>query len=67
MSPQSTRKGIVRRSLRLSRQIDDIERTLMDIYKVADGRSDYIDEWVPILIQYLEQFKSTCERFRQGL
>ena len=67
MASQSTRKGIKNRAKKLSAQVDAIESTLMGIHEVAAGRSDYIDEWVPALIEYLEQFKSTCERFRQGL
>lgn len=67
MGGQSTRKGIVHRARKLSRQVDDIEKTLMGIYEAADDRSDYIIEWIPVLIHFLEEFKSTCERFRQGL
>ena len=67
MAKRSTRQKIRDSAKTAITQIDDIYSRFAHMQDLAQDRSDPINEYIPILVQYLEMVKEIMVRFRELL
>lgn len=67
MAARSTRNKIRYNAKRILECFDDMESYLQTIDELADGRSDYITNNIPGLVEILEHVKPVFVQFREGL
>jgi len=63
----STRYRIVERSDQIKKHIKHIYENFEVIAALAKTDSDYINQNMPLMIQFLEEYEKAFDRFSEGL
>ena len=67
MAKRSTRQKIKYHGSKLSEHIDRVQAELQVIDSLADGRSDWITNELPKVLEMSELFREVCLRFTDRL
>ena len=67
MANRSTRNKIKSKARTLDKHFELLLSDLMDIDMLADSRSEYITAYMPSLVGIIDEVRSTCQRFADGL
>lgn len=67
MTHRSTRNKLRFQVQRVQVCLDRIEEHWKLLDEIAEGKSEYVNDMLPLLVAAIEEYREACKSFRSGL